>query len=179
VTVDRPHREGWAALAEGRWADARTLFRQALSSGDRPDALEGLSWAAWWLDDAPTVFDARSRAYALFRHPGAVHAETSSTRPRRRATTSAGLPARSAPRRSGRAPTWQRGCSGPRTVVTISPGLCWRARSTGSMPGGPFEAAEARRELAVTLAALGRNDVAAGQPAEYVYEYLLVVAQKR
>ena len=45
--------------------------------------------------------------------------------------------------------------------------------------GEPFEAAEACRELAVTLAALGRNDVAAGQPAEYVYEYLLVVAQKR
>ena len=70
MTVDRDHGDGWEALADGRWADARTLFRQALSAGERPEALEGLSWAAWWLDDAPTVFDARSRAYALFRRRG-------------------------------------------------------------------------------------------------------------
>jgi hypothetical protein len=28
--------------------------------------LEGLSWAAWWLDDADTVFEARERAYRLY-----------------------------------------------------------------------------------------------------------------
>lgn len=65
--------DGWTALAEGRWADARRVFARALSDDERPEALEGLSWAAWWLDDAPTVFDGRSRAYALYRHRGDAH----------------------------------------------------------------------------------------------------------
>ena len=67
---DPAHEDGWAALAEGRWADARGVFERALADDERPEAFEGLSWAAWWLDDAPTVFDARSRAYALFRRCG-------------------------------------------------------------------------------------------------------------
>jgi DNA-binding CsgD family transcriptional regulator len=70
VADDRAHEDGWAALAEGRWADARVVFERALSGEEGPEAFEGLSWAAWWLDDAPTVFDARSRAYALFRRGG-------------------------------------------------------------------------------------------------------------
>jgi hypothetical protein len=64
---DRTHDDGWSALADGRWAEARTLFLRMLAVDETPEGLEGLSWAAWWLDDAPTVFDARSRAYALFR----------------------------------------------------------------------------------------------------------------
>lgn len=37
---------------------------------DQPEALEGLSWAAWWQDDAETVFSARERAFSLYRERG-------------------------------------------------------------------------------------------------------------
>jgi LuxR family transcriptional regulator, maltose regulon positive regulatory protein len=57
---------GWAALQEGRWDDARGCFAGVAT----PDALEGLSWAAWWLDDEATVFDARERAYRGYRAAG-------------------------------------------------------------------------------------------------------------
>ena len=46
---------GFAALAAGRWEDARTAFEQSLASQETPEALEGLSWAAWWLDDAEAL----------------------------------------------------------------------------------------------------------------------------
>lgn len=67
-----PAAAGWAALAEGRWAAARTAFADALQNEDSPEAFEGLSWAAWWLDDAETVFDARERASRLYRKRGDV-----------------------------------------------------------------------------------------------------------
>jgi DNA-binding NarL/FixJ family response regulator len=67
---DRAQHRGWAALADGRWTDARDLFARALVDGPQPGALEGLSWAAWWLDDADTVFEARGRAYGLYRAAG-------------------------------------------------------------------------------------------------------------
>jgi LuxR family transcriptional regulator, maltose regulon positive regulatory protein len=57
---------GWAALRDGRWADARDCFAGAAG----PEALEGLSWAAWWLDDGAAVFDARERAYRGYRAAG-------------------------------------------------------------------------------------------------------------
>jgi hypothetical protein len=34
------------------------------------EALEGRSHAAWWLDDAETMFEARERAYRLYRRDG-------------------------------------------------------------------------------------------------------------
>ena len=58
---------GLQALAESRWAQARDWFEAALREGEAPEALEGLSWAGWWADDAPLVFDARERAYRLYR----------------------------------------------------------------------------------------------------------------
>jgi DNA-binding NarL/FixJ family response regulator len=58
---------GWAELGAGRWQEARTLFDEALAAGETAEGYEGLSWAAWWLDDAETVFDARERAYRLYR----------------------------------------------------------------------------------------------------------------
>jgi LuxR family transcriptional regulator, maltose regulon positive regulatory protein len=61
---------GWTALGEGRWDDARRGFQDALDDGETPEAFEGLSWAAWWLDDADAVFDARERAYRLYRERG-------------------------------------------------------------------------------------------------------------
>jgi LuxR family maltose regulon positive regulatory protein len=61
---------GWAQLEAGEWEGARTLFEGVLASEETPEALEGLSWAAWWLDDAEGVFGARERAYRLYRRNG-------------------------------------------------------------------------------------------------------------
>ena len=62
-------REGNAALARGEWAEAREIFEQELETRD-VDALEGLSWAAWWVEDVPTCLEARERAYRLSRREG-------------------------------------------------------------------------------------------------------------
>jgi len=61
---------GWAALAEGEWSAARAHFQDAVARDETPEALEGLSWAAWWVDDAEAVFDARERAYRAYRKSG-------------------------------------------------------------------------------------------------------------
>ena len=61
---------GWEALAEGAWQRARSRFDTALSQHDDADALEGLSWAAWWLEDTDTCIDARERAYRAYRDAG-------------------------------------------------------------------------------------------------------------
>jgi LuxR family transcriptional regulator, maltose regulon positive regulatory protein len=65
-----PVSAGWAQLADGEWGAARASFAEALASEETPEAFEGLSWAAWWLDDAEAVFDARKRAYGLYRRRG-------------------------------------------------------------------------------------------------------------
>lgn len=62
--------DGWAALRAGRWEAARALFAAALAVRETPDALEGLSWAAWWLDDAEAMFEARERAFQRYRDGG-------------------------------------------------------------------------------------------------------------
>jgi DNA-binding NarL/FixJ family response regulator len=61
---------GWVELGHGRWAEARALFEDQLASEETPEACEGLSWAAWWLDDEETVFQARERAYRLYKQGG-------------------------------------------------------------------------------------------------------------
>jgi RNA polymerase sigma factor (sigma-70 family) len=61
---------GFARLAEGRWSAARAHFAEALAAVETAEALDGLSWAAWWLDDADTVFAAREQAYRLYRKRG-------------------------------------------------------------------------------------------------------------
>ncbi|HEU4449895.1 MAG TPA: response regulator transcription factor [Gaiellaceae bacterium] len=71
MAEDAPGTEsGWAALAEGRWREARALFEEAVAAGESAEALEGLSWAAWWLDDAPAVFACRERAFGLYDEGG-------------------------------------------------------------------------------------------------------------
>jgi ATP/maltotriose-dependent transcriptional regulator MalT len=55
------------ALARADWKRARQGFEAALAGGETPEGLEGLAMAAWWLDDAPTVFAARDRAFQLYR----------------------------------------------------------------------------------------------------------------
>ena len=57
---------GHEALARGAWEEARACFEAALDEEETPESLEGLSWSAWWLDDASAVFDARERAYRVY-----------------------------------------------------------------------------------------------------------------
>jgi ATP/maltotriose-dependent transcriptional regulator MalT len=57
---------GDEALARGAWEEAREAFERALQARESPEALEGLGVAAWWLDLADVVFEARERAYRLF-----------------------------------------------------------------------------------------------------------------
>jgi DNA-binding NarL/FixJ family response regulator len=61
---------GHDCLARGDWANARAAFETASSLVATPEALEGLGMAAWWLDDAAALFDARQRAYRLYRQRG-------------------------------------------------------------------------------------------------------------
>jgi LuxR family maltose regulon positive regulatory protein len=61
---------GWAELREGRWDAAMAFFEQATAAEEMPEAFEGLSWAAWWLDDSGVLFDARERAYRLYKRRG-------------------------------------------------------------------------------------------------------------
>jgi DNA-binding NarL/FixJ family response regulator len=65
-----PLAAGWAQLADGAWSDARASFEEALGGERTAEAFEGLSWAAWWLDDSPAVFGARQSAYRLYRDGG-------------------------------------------------------------------------------------------------------------
>jgi LuxR family maltose regulon positive regulatory protein len=61
---------GWADLRGGHWAAARMHFERAIVYEETAEAIEGLSWAAWWLDDADTLFWARERAFHLYKRMG-------------------------------------------------------------------------------------------------------------
>jgi DNA-binding NarL/FixJ family response regulator len=62
-----PLAAGRAALDRGAWEEALAAFAGA---GEDPEALEGLATAAFFLDEASLVFDARERAYARYREAG-------------------------------------------------------------------------------------------------------------
>ena len=62
--------DGLAELREARWDAARESFEATLAADETPEAFEGLSWAAWWLDDGEAVFAARENAYRLYRRRG-------------------------------------------------------------------------------------------------------------
>lgn len=64
--------QGWAELGKGRWASARAAFEHAVATENHPLVFEGLSWAAWWLDDAAAVLAARENAYKLYMKRGDV-----------------------------------------------------------------------------------------------------------
>ncbi len=76
--VDEALAAGDAALARGAWDDARASFEEVVrtTEGDvahaTAEALEGLSWAAWWLEDVEACLDARERAYLAYRDRGEV-----------------------------------------------------------------------------------------------------------
>jgi len=63
-------RDGEAALARADWREAREIFEQELAARETVEGLEGLSWAAWWVEDVPTCLEARERAYRLSRRQG-------------------------------------------------------------------------------------------------------------
>jgi LuxR family transcriptional regulator, maltose regulon positive regulatory protein len=61
---------GGEALARGGWEEARALFERALDGSESGEAWEGLSWAAWWLEDGALAIDAREHAYRLYKEVG-------------------------------------------------------------------------------------------------------------
>jgi LuxR family maltose regulon positive regulatory protein len=61
---------GNEALAAGAWAEARGCFEEALASSDAAELWEGLSWAAWWLEDGARSIEAREQAYRRFKQRG-------------------------------------------------------------------------------------------------------------
>jgi tetratricopeptide (TPR) repeat protein len=65
-----PTAGGWRDLSLGHWQTARAAFESALKADETAEALEGLSWAAWWQDDATVAFRARETAYHLYRRTG-------------------------------------------------------------------------------------------------------------
>lgn len=65
-----PMRSGWEALERLDWPRARAIFESDLAEHTTAEGLEGLSLAAWWLDDAAVVFGAREHAYRLYRARG-------------------------------------------------------------------------------------------------------------
>ena len=68
---------GAAALADGRWAQARTCFEAVLETTDLPAAHDGLAEALWWLGEPQASLAHRERAYVGFRRAGEdVHAAT-------------------------------------------------------------------------------------------------------
>ena len=67
IVASEEVRTGWTELGAGHWTSARQLFEAAEPTAE---SLEGLSWAAWWLDDADVVFDAREQAYRRYRADG-------------------------------------------------------------------------------------------------------------
>lgn len=59
-----------AALAGGRWGEARDLYERALAVEEIVEALEGFAVASWWEDDVATAIEARERAFAIRRERG-------------------------------------------------------------------------------------------------------------
>ena len=59
-----------AALADGRWGDARDAFAAVLDAHVTPEALEGMGEALWWIGDPPGCVDYRTRAFTAYRREG-------------------------------------------------------------------------------------------------------------
>ena len=66
--------DGWFALRVGAWSRARECFEQQLAIEETAEALEGLGWAGYCLDDGALTFDAREHAYRLYREQGDARA---------------------------------------------------------------------------------------------------------
>jgi tetratricopeptide (TPR) repeat protein len=62
--------KGRQALEAGEWEKARQFLDEAKTVGHSAEVYERLAWACWWLNDAPFVFEYRTRAYNLFLEEG-------------------------------------------------------------------------------------------------------------
>jgi LuxR family transcriptional regulator, maltose regulon positive regulatory protein len=62
--------EGKRALWRSDWDGARAAFEAAVREQPTPEAVEALSWAAWWQNDTDALFEARERAFRLYRDAG-------------------------------------------------------------------------------------------------------------
>jgi ATP/maltotriose-dependent transcriptional regulator MalT len=67
ASVDDRLAAGRRALVRAAWAEARSQFEAALTTGESLAALEGLGTAARWQMDGPAAFAAHERAYRLAR----------------------------------------------------------------------------------------------------------------
>lgn len=63
---DRRLAAGRAALTRGDWQEARDAFEGVVADSERPEALEGLGWALWWMDEVQPSFEVRERAYRAY-----------------------------------------------------------------------------------------------------------------
>ena len=74
MAASGPSADGPAALAEGRWEEARAAFEAALArrEAESAEACFGLAMALWWLGENHACVDRYSRAYALFRASGDI-----------------------------------------------------------------------------------------------------------
>ena len=70
MTADGSVADGFDALAEGRWADARAAFEATIANGETAEACFGLAMALWWLGENHVCVERCSRAYTLFRTSG-------------------------------------------------------------------------------------------------------------
>jgi DNA-binding NarL/FixJ family response regulator len=61
---------GWIALQAGAWRDAYDAFAAAVAREETAEALEGLGFAAWWLDETAATFRAREAAFRRYREQG-------------------------------------------------------------------------------------------------------------
>lgn len=57
---------GDSAMEAGAWETALDAYQSALQKEESPECLERLGEAAWWLDRADLVFEARERAYRSY-----------------------------------------------------------------------------------------------------------------
>lgn len=70
MDADEHAAAGRAALAAGRWDDARAAFEASLAEAEAPEAYEGLGKALWWLCDPRGSIRQRERAFVLLRQRG-------------------------------------------------------------------------------------------------------------
>jgi DNA-binding NarL/FixJ family response regulator len=72
VTADEHLAAGQAALAGGRWVDAREAFEAACGESETADGCFGLASALWWLGESRASVERGAAAYALYRRAGDV-----------------------------------------------------------------------------------------------------------
>ena len=67
MTTDGLVAGGYAALDEGRWADARAAFEASDRERETAEGCFGLAVALWWLGENLECVGRCTRAYALYR----------------------------------------------------------------------------------------------------------------